>query len=92
MTTTRRRHVLKRIAVWTAAVVLLLVAYIAGAPIIGGLIALNFPAALPCVRAAYAPLGYYCMESDWPGSSYYRSYAEWCAEKVTILCGRPPNT
>jgi len=87
-----RRPILKRIAMWTAAVVLLPVLYMSGAPIVGGWVALNFPAALPIVRTAYAPLSYYCMESDWPGSSYYRTYAEWCAEKVTKLCGRPPNT
>jgi hypothetical protein len=71
-----RRPLLKRIALWTAAVVLLLVAYLAGAPIAVMLSLRHFPRALPVLKIAYYPLDSYLI-ADLPGSTLYIEYARW---------------
>jgi len=91
MTTTHKQRIVRRAMMGLAVVVLALVLYIAGAPIVGGTIALNFPAAVPYTRFIYAPLSYYIRHPELPGSSSYKSYAEWCAQEITKFWGFPPN-
>jgi hypothetical protein len=73
-----RRPLLKRIAVWTAAVVLLVVSYVGGAPIVILLAGRHYPHALPFLDAAYAPLHAYVNTPEVPGSEAYYDYALWC--------------
>src|SRR5262245_42821356 len=73
------RHPLqKRIAVWTAVAVLLLAAYVLGAPFVILLAGRHCPRALPFLDATYAPLHVYVNNPEVPGSDAYNNYALWC--------------
>lgn len=78
-----RRPILKRVAVWTAGVVLAFVLYLLGAPIVIFTVVPRFPSATPVLMVLYLPLDYYCDPSaDRPGADLYRDYAEWCRDKL----------
>jgi hypothetical protein len=71
-----RRPVLKRIALWTAAVVLLLAGYVAGAPFANYFDRGN-PIARPVLRVLYVPLVYVAANPDAPGHDLLTSYLGW---------------
>jgi hypothetical protein len=75
-----RRPLLKRIALWTGAVVLLLAWYLAGAPFVAVASDRYLPAATPILAVVYSPLVYVTGRPDRPGSGFefYRQYLRWC--------------
>jgi len=73
-----RRPLLKRVAVWTAAVVLLLVSYVLGAPFVARYCARYVPAAQPAFVVIYAPLVHVAHVPDAPGHESFIAYVEWC--------------
>lgn len=82
----RRPH-LKRITVWTAAVALSLVGYVAGAPFVTGLAARKFPAAIPALTVAYSPLIWVSRHDDAFGHESWVSYVQWCDDSLSALVG-----
>ena len=76
-----RRPLLKRVAVWTAAVVLLLAGYVAGMPF-AELAVLRFvPSLEPAALAFYAPV-IYAIKREFPGKDAYLQYYAWCQRPV----------
>ena len=71
-----RRPLLKRVALWTGAIVLLLAGYLAGMPF-AAVTASKFPALQPVAIVVYAPL-IFAARDGWPGSRAYQSYVDWC--------------
>jgi len=82
-----RRPILKRVAVWTAGVLLAFVLYLAGAPLVIFTVLPRFPAIVPVFKILYGPIDYYGRQDGWPGSHSYRNYVEWCRDR---LMPRPP--
>lgn len=78
----KRRSTLKRVALWTAAVVVLLVGYVAGAPFVAVVTERYFPSSAPFFRVVYAPLGYVARDRDAPGHEAFKAYVTWCYESV----------
>ena len=73
-----RRPLLKRVALWTGAVVLLLTWYPLGAPFAVYFFAYRFPAAMPAVTVLYFPLDYFLRHEEILGSQAYRYYVDAC--------------
>lgn len=82
LTLQQGRTLLKRIALWTAAVMLAFAGYLASAPMVVVLVMPRFPAIIPVLYVAYGPLDYLCVHSEYPGSRSYGAYAEWCRERL----------
>lgn len=78
-----RRPLLKRVALWTAAVVLLLGGYVAGMPIAAYAVGKYADWAEPVGVIVYAPL-IYALKNDLPGSEPYEAYCEWCIEWLSV--------
>ena len=76
-----RRPLLKCVTVWTAAVVLLLATYMAGAPIVFVMAAMHCQPALPFLDAVYTPLRLYAEHPEIPGSQAYNEYGMWCVNQ-----------
>ncbi|MFO1096422.1 MAG: hypothetical protein U0992_24415 [Planctomycetaceae bacterium] len=72
-----RHTILKRVAAWTAGVLLLLTAYVLGAHLCYSTIGRRIPASAPIVAGLYAPLSVYSRHPDWPGSRLYVRYVIW---------------
>lgn len=80
-----RRPLLKRVAVWTAAVVLLLAGYVGSAPFVVNLVLPRFPAAEPAIIAIYAPLLLYTKgHPNWPGNRAFVEYEAWCRRVIGL--------
>ena len=60
-----------------AAVVLLLVSYVGGAPFIAFIGQRHFPAAEPFFAALDAPLVYVARDPDAPGHAAFVAYLDW---------------
>ena len=80
-----RRPILKRIAAWTAAAAMLLVAYVAGAPFVTGLAARKCPSVIPALVVAYAPLVYLTQHDDVIGHETWARYVQWCENSLNDL-------
>jgi hypothetical protein len=61
--------------VCTAAAVLLLISYVAGAPVVAGVVQSRFPVANPIAQVFYTPLIFYAQHPELPGSELFASYA-----------------
>jgi hypothetical protein len=81
-----RRPLLKRVCLWTAAVVLLLAGYLAGMPFVITATILHAPALLPAAWAFYSPVTY-AIANDLPGTNAYESYYRWCMESLGVDMG-----
>lgn len=71
-----RRPLLKRACLWTAAMVLVIASYLAGAPVVAALTMRHQPSALPILVVVYAPIDSY-LDARLPGSTLYERYAHW---------------
>ena len=82
-----RRPLLKRVAIWTAAVVLLLAWYVASFPFL--IVACrNFcPGARPALGAVYYPVVWY-IERDLPGARTYHDYYNQCSRYARGVLGQ----
>jgi len=80
-----RRPLAKRAALWTAAVVLMLVGYIAGAPIVAAFAIKHHPSTVPWLVVVYGPVDYYCRHPELPGCEIYLSYVRWCFAHFEIV-------
>jgi hypothetical protein len=82
-----RRPLLKRVAVWTAAVVLLLALYVLGGPFVILLCERHGPAIVPVLEIIYAPLMYVDRDSQAPGHFAFQAYAKWCDDTLDRAFG-----
>ena len=73
-----RRPLLKRVALWSGAFVLLLVGYVAGAPFVAYFGERLFPPGKPVFMAVYAPLVYIAKDAGAPGHAEFTAYLQWC--------------
>jgi hypothetical protein len=80
-----RRPLLKRVALWTAAVVLLLASYVLGAPFVAFFGQRYTPKLEPVFIAVYAPLVYVSRNSDAPGHTEFNAYVQWCHNTLDEL-------
>jgi hypothetical protein len=80
-----RRPTLKRAAVWTTVVLLLLALYVAGAPIIWFVTWKYVPDLIPVVSVCYVPFNIYRSHPDWPGSVWIGEYYDWCYNETRRL-------
>jgi hypothetical protein len=69
---------LKRVAGWSIVVLVLLVLYVAGAPIVWFVTWKYVPDLIPVVSFCYAPFNFYRSHLDWPGSDWMNDYYNWC--------------
>jgi hypothetical protein len=81
MATITRRPLLKRVALWTAAVVLLLAGYLAGMPFAEHVVVNHVPSLEPAALAFYAPV-IYAIKSEYPGTEPYLRYYKWCTRAL----------
>ena len=79
------RPLRKHAVLWTAAVVLMFVGYVAGAPIVAAFVMKHHPSAVPWLFVVYGPVDYYCRNQELPGSATYASYVEWCYVQLGIM-------
>jgi hypothetical protein len=77
-----RRPLLKRVAIWTAAAVLLPLSYLVRAPFVIVFLSTKFSSTLPVLVIAYEPAEMY-LRSDLPGSALYERYAAWTVEALS---------
>jgi hypothetical protein len=77
-----RRPRLKRIAVWTAAVVLLLAGYIGGAPVVAFFAQRYLPQSESFFQVVYAPLLYVAQNPEAPGHAEFTAYLMWAFESL----------
>lgn len=75
------RSLLKRAALWTAAVVLGIVGYVAGMPIVGYVAFAYAPASMPFLEIVYAPV-IFALDRELPGTRAYLTYYFWCLETI----------
>ena len=78
------RPILKRIAVWTAGVALLLSMYVAGEPIVTGIVLCRFRAAIPVVSLVYEPVNRY-RKWQLPGYERLWRYRQWGIDETRSL-------
>lgn len=75
------RSLLKRAALWTAAVVLGIVGYVAGMPFVRYVAYSYVPASAPFLEIVYAPV-IFAIDRELPGTRAYISYCFWCLETI----------
>jgi hypothetical protein len=76
-----RRPFLKRVASWTAGVMLAMGSYVASTPVMGTLMMEYYPQAHPVYEFVYAPVHKY-MKSDLPGADATNFYCAWIHVRV----------
>ena len=78
-----RRPLLKRVALWTGAVVLLLASYVLGAPFVDFAATRYAPPFVePVLKAVYAPIIFLDRNPEAPGHHAFQAYLTWCQEKL----------
>ena len=83
-----RRPLLKRVALWTGAVVLLLAGYLAGMPFSAYVVGKHVPQLEPVGEVFYAPV-IFAVKSDFPGSKLYMRYCVWCLNALGMPTRAP---
>jgi hypothetical protein len=78
-----RRPLLKRVAVWTAAFVLLLAGYVASSAFVVCITVKNYPASLPVLKVIYSPIEVYVREKL-PGTKMLERYARWVQNALDV--------
>jgi len=76
-----RRPILKRVALWTAAVVLVLAGYLASLPFVD-FVDSRYPVARPVLVVLYSPILLVIGREDAPGHDLYIAYLEWAREHL----------
>lgn len=80
-----RRPLLKRVALWMTAIVLLLVVYVLGAPFVAYFGQRLVPAGKPVFEVLYAPLIYVSRDPGAPGHAEFTAYLQWCHRELDKL-------
>src|SRR5262245_41742340 len=79
-----RRPILKRVAVWTAVVVLAFAGSIASAPPVANLVQLRFPTAMPVVAGIYSPIVLFARAyPNGPTMSAFKAYDRWWRNRLS---------
>jgi hypothetical protein len=74
------RTIRKRVAAWTAGVMLVL--YVLGAPIIAFVSQRYVPSSVPVLMVVYYPLLCVSRDSEMPGHDLFRTYVRWCEDHL----------
>jgi hypothetical protein len=78
-----RRPLLKRVTLWTAAVVLLLAGYVGGSPFVAFVVERHGPPqSWRAFEVVYAPLIYIVENPNAPGHAALAAYVEWSMETL----------
>jgi hypothetical protein len=80
-----RRPLRKRVALWTAAVVVFLAWYVLAAPFVEFAATKYAPRTTPVLIVFYAPLIFVARDPEAPGHDAFLAYLGWCQEWLRKL-------